>query len=89
MQVTVEISLYPLTENFEQVVIDYIGEIKKVPGLRVEVNGLSTQVFGEYDLVMPKLFSINKSTFEKHRCVVHMKMAAGERSVENLPEGLR
>jgi uncharacterized protein YqgV (UPF0045/DUF77 family) len=89
MQVTVEISLYPLTENFEQVVIDYIGEIKKIPGLRIEVNGLSTQVFGEYDWVMTKLSSINKSTFEKHRCVVQMKMAAGEKSVENLPEVLR
>ena len=89
MQVTVEISLYPLTENFEQVVIDYIGEIKKVPGLRVEVNGLSTQVFGEYDLVITSLSAINKSTFERHRCVIHMKMATGERSVENLPEVLR
>jgi uncharacterized protein YqgV (UPF0045/DUF77 family) len=89
MQVTVEISLYPLTENFEQVVIDYIGEIKKIPGIKVTVNGLSTQVFGEYELVMSRLAAINKSTFEKNKCVVMMKMAQGEKSVENLPEVLR
>jgi uncharacterized protein YqgV (UPF0045/DUF77 family) len=89
MQVTVEISLYPLTENFEQVVIDYIQEIKKTAGIKVEVNGLSTQVFGEYDLVMKTLNEVNKKTFEAHRCVVQMKMAAGEKSIENLPEVLK
>lgn len=89
MDVTVEISLYPLTKNFEQVVIDYIQEIKKTAGIKIEVNGLSTQVFGEYDLVMKSLADINKRTFEKNKCVVLMKMAAGERSVENLPEVLK
>jgi uncharacterized protein YqgV (UPF0045/DUF77 family) len=89
MQVTAEISLYPLTENFEQVVIDYIQEIKKTAGLKVEVNGLSTQVFGEYNLVMQCLTQVNKLTFEQNRCVILMKMAAGERSAENLPEILK
>ncbi len=89
MQVTVEISLYPLTENFEQVVIDYITLIKKTPGIRVEVNGLSTQVFGEYELVMKTLNAINKSTFEAHKCVIMMKIAAGEKTVEGLPEVLK
>jgi len=89
MQVTVEISLYPLTEKFEQVVTDYIHQIKKHPGIKVEVNGLSTQVFGEYDLVMRTLAAVNKETFENHKCVVLMKMAQGELTVENLPDVLK
>lgn len=89
MQVTVEISLYPLSENFEQIVIEYIGELKKESGLRVEVNGLSTQVFGEYSLVMNVLNTLNQKTFELHKCVIHMKMAAGEKSIENLPQILK
>jgi len=89
MQVTVEVSLYPLTENFEQVVIDYIQEIKKTAEIKVEVNGLSTQIFGEYDLVMKTLAKVNKKTFEENKCVVQMKMAAGEKSIENLPEILK
>ena len=89
MQVTVEVSLYPLTENFEQVVIDYIHEIKKTAGIKVEVNGLSTQLFGEYDLVMETLAKVNKKTFEAYKCVVQMKMAQGEKSVENLPDVLK
>jgi uncharacterized protein YqgV (UPF0045/DUF77 family) len=89
MQVTAEISLYPLTENFEQVVINYILELKKISGLKIEVNGLSTQIFGEYDLVMRCLTEINKLTFENNRCVILMKMAAGEKSIENLPQVLK
>ena len=89
MQVTVEVSLYPLTEKFEQVVIDYIGQIKKTPGIKVEVNGLSTQVFGEYELVMKTMTEVNKNTFEQHRCVILMKMAAGEKTIDNLPKVLK
>lgn len=89
MQITVELSLYPLTENFEQVVIEYISEIKSNPGIKVEVNGLSTQVFGEYENVMKILAEVNRVTFEKHRCVILMKMAEGEKSVENLPDVLK
>jgi uncharacterized protein YqgV (UPF0045/DUF77 family) len=89
MQVTVEVSLYPLTENFEQVVIDYIQEIKKTSGIKVEVNGLSTQLFGEYELVMKTLADVNKKTFEANRCVVQMKMAQGEKSIESLPQILK
>lgn len=89
MMLTVEVSLYPLTENFEEVVISYIEKIKKIPGARVEVNGLSTQVFGEYNLLMTKLTEINKATFESNKCVVIMKMAQGEKTIENLPEVLR
>jgi uncharacterized protein YqgV (UPF0045/DUF77 family) len=89
MQVTVEVSLYPLTENFEQVVIEYIQTIKKNTSIKVEVNGLSTQVFGEYEMVMKVLHELNKHTFEKYKCVVMMKIAAGEKSIDNLPEILK
>ncbi len=89
MKVTVEVSLYPLTENFEQVVIDYIAQVKAIPESEVFVNGLSTQVIGDYYTVLNGLTEINKTTFEKHKCVVIMKMAAGEKTVENLPEVLK
>jgi uncharacterized protein YqgV (UPF0045/DUF77 family) len=89
MQVTVEVSLYPLTENFEAVVIEYIEEIKKTSSLQIFVNGLSTQIIGEYDLVMSTLNKINKETFEKYKCVILMKMASGEKTIDNLPEVLK
>jgi len=89
MEITVEVSLYPLTENFEQVVIDYIHAIKKTQGIKVIVNGLSTQVFGEYTVVMNCMTDVNRAFFETQRCVILMKMAAGEKSTENLPETLK
>lgn len=89
MQITVEVSLYPLTDNFEHVVIEYIASLKKTPEISVEVNGLSTQVFGEYENVMTTLNALNKITFEQTKCVVLMKMAAGEKTIANLPSVLK
>lgn len=89
MKVTVEISLYPLHNEFEEIVIDYIQQLQKNPSFEIFVNGLSTQVVGEYDEVMHALNSLNKLTLQKFRSVVHMKMAAGEKTIENLPDSLK
>ncbi len=52
MQTAVDISYYPLTEDYEPPIIDFIQNLKKHPGLKVATNQLTTQVSGEYDLVM-------------------------------------
>lgn len=89
MKVTVEISLYPLHNEFEQIVIDYIQSLQKAEDIEVSVNGLSTQVFGEYDHVMNLLNELNKFTLTQYRSVILMKMAAGEKSIDNLPPQLK
>lgn len=89
MTATAEISLYPLTENYAQIVTDYILEFKKYPELEVEVNGLSTQIFGAYDLVWKAIQEVTRVTFEKHRAVLVMKVAGTELKKEGLPEVLR
>ena len=77
MQVTVEISLYPLTEQYEQVVLDFIDNLKKHP-IIVETNGLSTQVFGEYELIMFKILPEEiKKVFLSGKAVVVTKLAQG------------
>jgi uncharacterized protein YqgV (UPF0045/DUF77 family) len=55
MQISIEMSLYPLTEEFIPVIQGFIDRLNAVPGLRVETNTMSTQVFGEYDLVFATL----------------------------------
>lgn len=52
MQLSVEISLYPLIDEYVPAVVDFIARLKQYDGLRVVGNTMSTQVFGEYDLVM-------------------------------------
>lgn len=55
MQIGIEMSLYPLTQGYIPVIQGFIDRLNAVPGLRVETNSMSTQVFGEYDLVFATL----------------------------------
>ncbi|MEM7707946.1 MAG: hypothetical protein AAF358_20515 [Pseudomonadota bacterium] len=47
-QVSVEISLYPLTEQFVTPIADFIDRLNQYPELTVQTNCMSTQVFGPY-----------------------------------------
>ncbi len=51
MQLSVDISLYPLKDEYAPVVIEFIDRLKQYEGLRVISNTMTTQIFGEYDLV--------------------------------------
>ncbi len=50
--VSVEISLYPLTEEYIPPIKDFIDRLNGYDDLTVHTNTMSTQVFGEYDRVM-------------------------------------
>ncbi|MEM9261874.1 MAG: YkoF family thiamine/hydroxymethylpyrimidine-binding protein [Bacteroidota bacterium] len=50
--ISAEISLYPLTPDYEGIIIDFIHLLRAQPGLEVATNGLSTQLTGEYQAVM-------------------------------------
>mgnify|MGYP001794183605 CR=1 FL=1 len=87
MQVAVEISMYPLTEQYEPPIIQFIRHLKKESGIQVYTNELSTQVAGEYELVMKTVQAAMKAAFEsKHKYsfvlkVLNIEMQPG-RSVE-------
>ena len=72
MIATAEISLYPLHENYEEVIIEYILKLRQYEGLRVETNGMSTQVFGEYDTLMAALTAESKAVFESGKAVFEL-----------------
>ena len=55
MQITAEISLYPLQENFEQVIIAFIGELKRSEGIEIYTHSISTFVKGENALVFESI----------------------------------
>ena len=55
MQITAEISLYPLQENFEQVIIAFIGELKRSEGIEIYTHSMSTFVKGENALVFESI----------------------------------
>ena len=51
MKVSVELTLTPLQNEFEEPIINFIKQLR-ASGLTVLENPLSTQVYGDYDTVM-------------------------------------
>ncbi|WP_338812525.1 thiamine-binding protein [Bernardetia sp. Wsw4-3y2] len=73
MIVSVEISVYPLTENYKPTVKSFIRKISENSALKIKVNGISTQVFGELSEVMPTLEKAIQSCFETQKASVVIK----------------
>lgn len=65
MDVSIEITMYPLHEEYEPPIIDFIEQMKKHQGIEVRVKNLSTELFGEYDLVTAALHDEIKKSFQK------------------------
>ncbi|MDP2560132.1 hypothetical protein [Psychrobium sp. 1_MG-2023] len=65
MMLSVEISNYPLNEQYIPPIKDFIDRLKSNPDLRISCNTMSTQVFGEYDVVMAILNQEIKDSFRR------------------------
>ena len=65
MIISVEISKYPLNQNYIPHIQDFIDRLNTYPKIKVITNTMSTQVFGEYDDVMNALKNEIKTSFEK------------------------
>jgi uncharacterized protein YqgV (UPF0045/DUF77 family) len=74
MKTSVEISYYPLNEEFIPPIREFIDRINTYDGIIAQTNGMSTQVFGEYDLVMKALTAEIKKSFENPHSVFVMKV---------------
>lgn len=80
MQISVELALTPLQDDFEAPIKDFIRKLRS-SGLRVMENPLSTQIYGEYDKVMDFLTEEVKETFQaSEHVLLTMKIVKGNRS---------
>jgi len=52
MNVTVEISIYPLIEDYTSTILAFIHRLKAESDISVYSTAMSTYVSGDYDLVM-------------------------------------
>ncbi len=55
MPFSAELSLYPLANNYIEVIQAFIDRLNEYPDLTVLTNTMSTQIFGDYDTVMQAL----------------------------------
>ena len=65
MKIAVDISLYPLDAEFIPPIDDVIERLNSHSGLEVVTNPMSTQVRGDYDVVMSAVQQEVKTSFER------------------------
>ena len=65
MRVAVDISLYPLDEDFIPPIKDVIERLNTYDEIEVVTNPMATQLRGEYDKVMEALKREIGTTFER------------------------
>lgn len=65
MKISIEISKYPLNENYIPAIQGFIDRLNAYSNLKVITNTMSTQVFGAFDDVMDALKNEIKTSFEQ------------------------
>ena len=80
MNISVEITLMPLKNDFEPLIKNFIKSLRDSEFTVLE-NPLSTQVYGEYDNVMSFLTKEIKNSFEnEEHIIVNLKVVKSDRS---------
>jgi uncharacterized protein YqgV (UPF0045/DUF77 family) len=74
MKASVEISYYPLKEEFIPPIQSFIDRLRSHSEINVETNGMSTQVFGEYDELMRIITKEMKTAMEVPYSVFVLKV---------------
>ena len=65
MKIAVDISLYPLADDFLRPIEDIVERLNARDDVSVQTNRMSTQVVGEYEAVMTLLQDELKRCFDR------------------------
>ena len=66
MKTTIEISKYPLNENYEPPILNFIERLNTHNGIEVKTNATATHLVGDYDEIMGLLQKEIKHSFEAY-----------------------
>ena len=66
MKTTIEISKYPLNENYEPPILNFIERLNTHGGIEVKTNATATHLVGDYDEIMGLLQKEIKHSFEAY-----------------------
>lgn len=79
MDVSVEVSMYPLKDEFIPAIDEFIAMLNAGPDVEIRTNSMSTQLFGEYARVMNLLSQAMQQSFERFgQCVFVAKILCGD-----------
>ena len=80
MDISVELTLTPLQDNYEELIINFIKKIRD-SGFTIRENPLSTQIYGDYDEVMNLLNIEIKLALElMENGLMYIKIVKSDRS---------
>jgi uncharacterized protein YqgV (UPF0045/DUF77 family) len=80
MKISIELTLLPLQNDFEEHIIAFIKKLR-TSNFTVLENPLSTQIYGDYDALMPFLTKEIKTSFEnQENTVINLKIVKSDRS---------
>tara|TARA_B100000900_G_C20356639_1_gene624568 strand:- start:87 stop:329 length:243 start_codon:yes stop_codon:yes gene_type:complete len=65
MKIAVDISLYPLDKEFIPPIKNFIHRLNNYNSIEVISNNMSTQIIGEYEVIMSILNNEIRDTFEE------------------------
>ena len=83
MKLTAELSLYPLQDNYIDVIDAFIDGARQHDGLTVVTNAMSTQVCGDYERVLALVGHELKTSFDKFgQQVLVCKLIPGELAIQ-------
>ena len=75
MKISVEISYYSLSNDYLVSIENFLIALGSYEKIKITINGMSTQIFGEYDIVMNILTKEIKNAFSNHDSLFVMKIA--------------
>jgi uncharacterized protein YqgV (UPF0045/DUF77 family) len=75
MFITLEISYYPLSEEFQKPINDFITKLSINKKIKIETGTMSTLISGNYSEVMGTLTEAMKSIMEKYPSVFNIKIS--------------
>ena len=80
MKISIELTLTPLKDDYESHIIDFIKRLRASEFTVLE-NPLSTQIYGDFDKLMPFVTQeIKRSFSEIDIAVLNMKIVKTDRS---------
>lgn len=79
MKCSVEISYYPLRDDFKPCVRAFLEDLSHYRDIKVRTGSISTQVFGEYRIVMQALTECMERTFEDPQSIFVLKILGVDR----------
>ena len=79
MTATVELSLYPLCDDYPTHVISFLEKLKTISGVEMHTNGMSTILIGEYAALWTSLGRLIEEEMSGGSSLFVMKVAPGRR----------